>query len=246
MPLDGRVIHVTALVHVAGRHKALGRGVLRLVQCDHLGKEGQRIGAFGLVGVPELRVERPAMLLVLQMIVDHGRPVQRDQHARYLVSLRKLVQSQRDHLFLAVAIKQDLLAEARIPESSDDGPQVGQERVLGNHHGPGHPHVVVRMRAIPYRLGHGTAGGFGDCLGHPGHQERVLAKGLSSPMVLSAAHRDDEDIVDLEPLLNLELGHGLVVDTGWFVHVATRRRQFPFCHDISFLCGSIYGNWRFP
>ena len=150
--------------------------------------------------------------------------MQRNQHTRHLVLFRKLVQGQRDHLLLAMAVKQYLLAEARVPESRDDGPQVGNKRILRHDHGARHTQVVIRMRTIPHRLGNGASSSLGHRLSHPGNQERVLAKRLGISVGFGAAHRDEDDVVDLEPILDLGLCHGLVVNTRRLVHMTAQWR----------------------
>ncbi len=189
----------------------------------------------------ERSLEWSTVSLIFQVVVDHSRPVKRDQNTRHLVFLGKLVQCQRDDLFLTVTVEQDLFAEAGIPQTSDNSPQVCQEGVFGDHYSAGHAQVVVRMRAIPDRLCHRAAHLQGHLLSHAGHQKGVLSERLPRTVALGTAHRNDDQIILLEPGVDLGHVHGLVVHAAWALHV-TAVWELPFTHIYLLLLAKINNN----
>ena len=179
----------------------------------------------------ERGVERAAVGLILHIIVNHGPGMQGNQDARHLVLLGPLVQCQRNDLFLAVAVQEDLFSESHIPESCDDRADVRKEGLFGNDHRTRHAQVVVRVRSVPDRLGNRTAHLHRNLLGHPAHEKRVLAQRLGGPMALRTAHGNDDEVVCLEPFIDLGHVHGLQIDPVGAFHVTAVGRNFPITHD---------------
>ena len=154
-----------------------------------------------------------------------------------------LLDRKRQDLFLAVTVDKDLLAEAHVPEAGDDGPQVGQQDVLGDHDGPRHAQVVVRVRAVPDRLGDGAAHLHGHLLDHARHQEGVLAQRLAVSVTFGAAHRNDDQVVGLEPLVDLVHVHGLEVQPVRALHVAAFWRKLPVTHAFLLCLSQTEGHY---
>ena len=71
-----------------------------------------------------------------------------DAIAEYEVFQRfgELVQGERNHLFLAMPVQQDLLAEPGVPETSDHATDVVKEGIFWNNDSSGHTQVVEGMR----------------------------------------------------------------------------------------------------
>jgi hypothetical protein len=166
-----------------------------------------------------------------EMFGDHEPPVDVDQYARHLVLLPKLVHGHRDHIVLPVPVQEDLFAETGVPEPSDDGSEIGRERLLGDDDIARHAEVVERMGAVPDGFSNRASGALGDLLGLPGHQEGVLTRVLGETVRFGAADRDDDQIVLFEPVLDLFPGHGLVIDARRALHVTAIGGYLPFAHE---------------
>jgi hypothetical protein len=148
----------------------------------------------------------------------------------HLVLLCPLMQGQRNDLFLAVAVQEDLFPESHIPETCDDRTDVRKEGLFGNDHRTRHAQVVVGVRSVPDRLRNRTAHLQGHLLGHPAHEKRVLAQRLGRPMALRAAHGNDDEVVRLETFIDLGHVHGLQIDPIGAFHVTAGRRKLPISH----------------
>jgi len=180
--------------------------------------------------VAERRFKRAAVGLVLQRIAHDLHYIQKDDYGGDLVLLGPLLDGRRDDVLLAVAAHQDLLAESRIPVPRDDRAHQRGGQVIGNGHGPRLPQMGERVRCVPERLGDSAAGLLGDHLAHPGHDKHVLAEGLCIPVVLGRTERNQQDVIDLQPFLDVLFRHRLVVDLRGLFHVSTARRKLPISH----------------
>src|SRR5579884_2628634 len=95
--------------------------------------------------------------------------------------------------------------------------------------------VVVRVRAVPERLGDRAPGTRRDFLGHPADEEDVLPERRVRSVRLGGAERDQQDVVVLEALLHLVAGHILEIDAGALVHVPATGRDRPLGHTCRLL-----------
>ena len=220
VPGDRPVQQVARLVHVALRQVAAGLGVHRVFHVHQLGEEGQRPGRLHLVGMDEVGLLRAAVLLVVLKCSGTRGTSSGSRRPRDLNSLGELVDGGGDHVLLAVAVEQDLLAEAHVPQAGHDAlswPMKISSAPRSCQACPGGGRGASRTRSgwatvQPASLGHR--------LGHPRHQKGVLADAGVGPMGLGRADRHDDQVVLLQPLVDLLPGHVLQIDLVGRLHVA--------------------------
>src|SRR4030042_3816159 len=231
--LDGCVVHFATFIHIAGREKSFRFGVHRQFHVHELRKQSQEIGRFDLAGMLEWCLEWTAMSFIFEVIMDYCRPVERDKDAGHLILLGKLVQRKWDDFFLTVAVEKNLLAEAGIPKTSNDTPQISQESIFRNDNCAGHSQVFIGVRSIPDWLCDCAASSESNLLCHAGDQKSIFAKWLGSTMTFCAADWNDDQVILFESRIDFSHIHGLVVHATWAFHVPTLRGKLPGIHNFA-------------
>ena len=215
---------------------ALGQEAERVVVhrpllLHQFGKQRQTPRALHLIGVNERRLIGTALALQFEVIGDRVVPVEVDHQRRHPVALPKLMDGRGNHILLSVPVQQDLLAETHVPEPGDHGPQEAREDLFRNHHRARHAEMVIRVRPPPQWFGDGAPGTFRHRLGHPRHQEDVLADRRVGPVRLRGPQGHDQDVIRLQTFLDIAHRHRLQIDAGALVHVPAFRRQVPLRHE---------------
>ena len=199
----------------------------------------------------ERRVVGAALFFGLELVLNGVVPVYVDEHAGHLEVLGELVDGRGDHIFLTVAVEENHLAEAGVPEAGHHGLEHADECVLGHEDGAWHAHVVKGVRAVPQRLGEGATGAFGHLLGHARDQERVFARACVGAVGLGASDGQNDEVVLFEALFDVRVGHILEIDGLGAFHAALGRGQFPAAPGrggggLRFLFGDfLIGNFFF-
>ena len=137
---------------------------------------------------------------------------------------------ERDDVVLTVAVDDDHLAEARIPEACEDIDQIVREDFLGNDDRALLAEMMIGMGAVPDGLRDGAAGGLGNLLTQAGIQIGIFAVGGAGTVVLGGADGDKNNVVLLQAFCNVLVGHVLVIDPVVDLHVAAGGGKLPFAH----------------
>ena len=192
----------------------------KVVILDHFREQGLTERGLHLAAVNQGGVEGAAMLLVKGVDARRVPPVQHDQHRRHLILLCEGVYGIWNDPLLPVTVQEDLLAEARVPETGDHGADIVHEGIFGYDNRARHAHVMIGVRTVPQRLGDRTSGCAGDFLCHTRDEESVLAERFAGAVCLGRPDRDDNDVVFFATLNNLLLRHVLEVNAAGLVHIA--------------------------
>ena len=213
---------------MSGRKQGSFVDLDRIFHVDELREELQAPALLDFVGMNEGILERSAVCLCEELLACAVPEVCVEDDAGHLPLLAEGVDRQRDDIVLAVAVNDDDLAEAGVPEACQYIADVVRQDLLGNHDGSLLAEVVIRVRAVPDGHCNCAAGLLSDQFAEPCIQIGVLAVGSAGAVVLSGADGKEQNVVLFKPLFQHFCGHVLVVNTILFLHVAAFCGQIPF------------------
>ncbi len=167
----------------------------------------------------EVGVPLAAFLLGAEELAHRPVPVNDAEDPGQLIPLLELLDGRLQHPQMTVIVNHDLLAKTIVPQPQHHVDQQLAGHVLTNGNGARHPHVVIGMRTVVER-GQGqvdryaTVGGIApDPLADLADIQRVRSASQMTTVQLSAADRNEDDVVLPPVLLHLPPHRGLDVGT---------------------------------